>query len=83
MSVCHIASPPNFTIMQRLEWAWEGLAFEVAVLTDNDGAFHLKYDDRLGEEPLFSGPFSSIKEVDDRLDLLKHGPISIRLERIL
>ncbi len=82
-SVCHNTPPINCTIMRRLEWAWGGLAFEIAVLQDTEDAFHLQYHDRLGEEPLFSGPFSTMKEVDERLDLLKHGPLTIRLKRIL
>jgi hypothetical protein len=81
--VCHTTPPANGTIMRRLEWAWEGLVFEVAVVQDTEDAFHLQYNDRQGEEPLFSGPFSTMKEVEERLDLLKHGPITIRLERIL
>ena len=30
-----------------------------------------------------SGPFASLSEVDDRLSLLTHQPVSIRFERIL
>lgn len=81
--VCHNTPPINSTIMRRLEWAWEGLSFEVAVLQGTEDAFHLQYHDRLGEEPLYSSPFSIMKEVDERLDLLKHGPLTIRLQRIL
>ncbi len=80
---CHTTPPAIGTIMRRLEWAWESLVFEVAVVKDTEDAFHLQYNDCQGEEPLFSGPFSTMTEIDDRLDLLKHGPITIRLERIL
>lgn len=82
-SICHTTPPPNFMVMRQLEWAWEELAFEVAVLHETDGAFYLQYNDRLGDDPLFSGPLSSMKEVEERLDLLKNGPISVRLKRIL
>jgi len=83
MSVCHTTPPSRFTIIRRLEWAWQGLSFEVAVLGDNAGALHLEFIDRQGKEPLYSGPFARMCEVDDRLSLLKHQPVSIRFERIL
>jgi len=73
-SVCRTTPPAEFTVLRNLKGAGDRLAFEIAILQDNDGAFHLRYDNAL-----FSGPFASMTEVEERIELLKHKPTFIRL----
>lgn len=51
--VCRATPPSAFTLVRRLEWSWQELSFEVAVLREASDAFHLQFIDRQGKEPLF------------------------------
>ena len=82
MTVCRAEAPAAPTVLRRFEWSWQGLSFDIAVLHSDDDAFYLQFIDRQGEEPLYAGPFPAMGEVDGRLDLLKHQPVSIRFKRI-
>jgi hypothetical protein len=81
-TVCHEVPPSNAAATQRYQWWWEDLVFDIAVLRDGAGDFHVEFIDRQGTLPLYSGPFTTAEEVECRCDLLTYQPKTIRLERV-
>jgi hypothetical protein len=75
--VCFLERPQNCVVESRVEWAWSGIVYEIATLR-TPHCFYLQFTDSSVDEKLFSGPFTSMDDVDDHMELLKHAPKTIR-----
>lgn len=77
-TACFLERPPNCGRLRRFEWEWCNLKYEIAILRAL-GSLFVEFTDLAGVEPLYSGPFSTMREVEECLKLLKHQPKTIHL----
>ena len=78
-TVCFSERPGNSDIESRVEWSWNEIIYEIGTLRRASNEFYFEFTDRTVDEKLFSGPFSSMGDVDDHMELLKHQPKKVRL----
>ncbi|MBN1912459.1 MAG: hypothetical protein JW818_22245 [Pirellulales bacterium] len=77
-TACDVDKPSSSQILNRVRWTWNELSYEIAVLKTRD-LFYIEFADCLVDETLYSGPFSSMAEVNAHLDLLGHHPKVVRI----
>ncbi|GAA4434023.1 hypothetical protein GCM10023155_30770 [Bremerella cremea] len=75
---CNPKRPLNCEVESRVEWVWNELVYEVATLRTLEG-FYFEFTDSTVDGSMFSGPFASMKDVNDHMDLLRHQPKDIRI----
>lgn len=76
--VCFPERPANCKTLDRYEWAWNEIAYDVSVLRQEDD-FYIEFCDRTDEVILFSGPFADREVVDRRIAFLMHRPKIIQI----
>lgn len=76
--VCFPERPADCKTLDRYEWAWNEIAYDISVLRQEDD-FYVEFWDRTDEAILLSGPFSDREDADHRIALLMHRPKIIRI----
>lgn len=77
-TVCSSERPQKYEVECRMVWAWKEIFYEIATMRTPEG-FYVEFKDFAVGGNVFSGPFASIDDVSDHMELLRHQPRTIQL----